>query len=124
MSADLHTLVAPFSGIVVSLPREVAAPVRAGTPVAVIEAMKMEHEVLAEHDGVVAGVAVAVGDAVTFVANRNINYTNAPTPSPDATSRAAAPPARTSPTCSIPAASSSTARSCSPPRSAAAPPGS
>jgi acetyl-CoA carboxylase carboxyltransferase component len=57
--------VAPFSGIVVSLPREVAAPVRAGTPVAVIEAMKMEHEVLAEHDGVVAGVAVAVGDAVT-----------------------------------------------------------
>src|SRR5207248_7332473 len=38
--------------------------VGAGTPLVVLEAMKMEHEVLAEADGVVRTVAVAVGEAV------------------------------------------------------------
>ena len=37
---------------------------RAGAPVVVLEAMKMEHEVLAEVDGVVRELAVAVGEAV------------------------------------------------------------
>ncbi len=55
-------LVAPFAGIVVAVAAE---RVSAGTPVVVIEAMKMEHEVLAEHDAVVVSLAVAVGDAVT-----------------------------------------------------------
>ncbi|MGI8711905.1 MAG: carboxyl transferase domain-containing protein [Solirubrobacteraceae bacterium] len=58
------TLVAPFAGTVVSVPHTVRQPVRAGAPVAVIEAMKMEHEVIAEHDATVTRVAVAVGETV------------------------------------------------------------
>jgi acetyl-CoA carboxylase carboxyltransferase component len=55
---------APFAGVVVALPRGVSERVGAGAPVAVLEAMKMEHEVLAETDGVVDELAVAIGDAV------------------------------------------------------------
>jgi acetyl-CoA carboxylase carboxyltransferase component len=55
---------APFAGVVVALPRAVSERVGAGSPVAVLEAMKMEHEVLAETDGVVGELAVAIGDAV------------------------------------------------------------
>ncbi len=59
------TLVAPFAGTVVALPHAARQTVAAGTPVAVIEAMKMEHEVLAEHDATVTDVRVAVGETVT-----------------------------------------------------------
>jgi acetyl-CoA carboxylase carboxyltransferase component len=38
--------------------------VRAGAPLVVLEAMKMEHEVLAEADGLVGALSVALGDAV------------------------------------------------------------
>jgi acetyl-CoA carboxylase carboxyltransferase component len=55
------TLVAPFAGTVVAVAGERVA---AGTPVVVIEAMKMEHEVVAEHDAVVISLAVAVGESV------------------------------------------------------------
>jgi acetyl-CoA carboxylase carboxyltransferase component len=58
------TLVAPFTGTVASVPPTIREAVRAGAPVVVIEAMKMEHEVVADHDGVVAELLVAVGDAV------------------------------------------------------------
>jgi acetyl-CoA carboxylase carboxyltransferase component len=58
------TLVAPFAGTVVSVPSRSGAPVSAGAPVVVIEAMKMEHEVVSGHDGVVAEVLVSAGDAV------------------------------------------------------------
>jgi acetyl-CoA carboxylase carboxyltransferase component len=58
------TLVAPFAGTVASVPPAIREAVRAGAPVVVIEAMKMEHEVVADHDGVVAELLVAVGDAV------------------------------------------------------------
>ena len=59
-----HSLRAPFAGVVVALPHAHEAHVRAGTPVVVLEAMKMEHEVLAQADGFVRELAVAVGDAV------------------------------------------------------------
>ncbi|HEV7586035.1 MAG TPA: carboxyl transferase domain-containing protein [Solirubrobacteraceae bacterium] len=55
---------AQFAGLVVSIPHGPDERVGAGTPLVVLEAMKMEHEVLAETDGVVASVAVAVGDSV------------------------------------------------------------
>ncbi|MGA9876118.1 MAG: carboxyl transferase domain-containing protein [Solirubrobacteraceae bacterium] len=55
---------APFAGVVVAVEHLPGAPVRAGAPLVVLEAMKMEHEVLAEHDAVVGRVEVAVGDAV------------------------------------------------------------
>jgi acetyl-CoA carboxylase carboxyltransferase component len=59
-----RSVIAPFAGVVVSIPHACEAHVAAGTPLVVLEAMKMEHEVLAEIDGVLRDVAVAVGDAV------------------------------------------------------------
>ncbi|MGO9489018.1 MAG: carboxyl transferase domain-containing protein [Solirubrobacteraceae bacterium] len=55
---------APFAGVVVALPHAGEERIRAGAPLVVLEAMKMEHEVLAETDGVIGELAVAVGDAV------------------------------------------------------------
>jgi len=57
-------VLAPFAGVVVAIPRVSDEPVGAGGALVVLEAMKMEHEVLAEIDGVVSELAVAVGDAV------------------------------------------------------------
>jgi acetyl-CoA carboxylase carboxyltransferase component len=61
--ADL-AVTAPFAGVVVAIARAQTEHVGEGSPLLVLEAMKMEHEVLAETAGVVAEVAVAVGDAV------------------------------------------------------------
>ena len=58
------SVTAPFAGVVVSVAHGADQPVRAGAPLLVLEAMKMEHEVLAETAGVVRSVAVTVGDAV------------------------------------------------------------
>jgi acetyl-CoA carboxylase carboxyltransferase component len=58
------TLFAPFAGTVVAVPHAVNQTVSAGTTVAVIEAMKMEHEVVADHAGTVTDVRVAVGETV------------------------------------------------------------
>ena len=58
-------VLAPFDAVVVALPLRAEERVRAGAPVVVLEAMKMEHEVLAEVDGVVRELAVAVGEAVS-----------------------------------------------------------
>jgi acetyl-CoA carboxylase carboxyltransferase component len=55
---------APFAGVVVSVARQADERVGAGAALLVLEAMKMEHEVLSESDGVVLRVEVAVGDAV------------------------------------------------------------
>ncbi len=55
---------AGFAAVVVALPYGPEDAVRGGAPLAVLEAMKMEHEILAEADGVVRAVAVAVGDTV------------------------------------------------------------
>jgi acetyl-CoA carboxylase carboxyltransferase component len=63
-SAAEHSVTAPFAGVVVAIPRELREHVGADTPLVVLEAMKMEHEVLALVDGVVASLEVAVGDAV------------------------------------------------------------
>lgn len=54
---------APMPGSVVAVHVEDGASVSAGTPLIAIEAMKMEHPVLAPHDGVVQ-LLVAVGDQV------------------------------------------------------------
>jgi acetyl-CoA carboxylase carboxyltransferase component len=59
-----HSVTAPFAGVVVAIPHGRDEPVGADTTVVVLEAMKMEHEVLAEVEGVVASLAVAVGDPV------------------------------------------------------------
>jgi acetyl-CoA carboxylase carboxyltransferase component len=63
-SAPEVAVTAPFAGVVVSVASEPDEQVGAGTALLVLEAMKMEHEVLAESSGVVSRVEVAVGDAV------------------------------------------------------------
>ena len=150
-------LLAPFAGTIVAVPVAENARVAAHAPVAIIEAMKMEHEIVAEQDATIARLAVAVGDAVTegqliatlsdagaipaagaeaepdpeshtraddpppaaraeptsrpsAPATRSASTPPGPTPWPSATSRTGAPRARTSPTCSTTARSSSTAR--------------
>ena len=57
------SVTAPFAGVVVAI-NGGSGPVAAGAPVVVLEAMKMEHEVLAETGGTIGELAVAVGDAV------------------------------------------------------------
>jgi acetyl-CoA carboxylase carboxyltransferase component len=57
-------IVAPFSATVIALARAEGEAVPAGAAVIVLEAMKMEHEVLAEAGGVVRRLEVRVGDAV------------------------------------------------------------
>jgi acetyl-CoA carboxylase carboxyltransferase component len=57
-------ITAPFAGVVVSVAHAPDEPVRTGSPLVVLEAMKMEHEVLAQTDGTVLRVAVAVGEPV------------------------------------------------------------
>jgi acetyl-CoA carboxylase carboxyltransferase component len=55
---------APFAGVVVAIEPKLGAAVHAEAAVVVLEAMKMEHEVLAGAHGTVARVEVQVGDAV------------------------------------------------------------
>jgi acetyl-CoA carboxylase carboxyltransferase component len=84
-------LVAPFAGTVVSAPSRIGEPVSAGAPVIVIEAMKMEHEVVAGRDGVLTEVLVSAGDAVAEGASLAVIEartaalpTRLATPTPDA----------------------------------------
>src|SRR5436190_13708105 len=58
------TVVAPFAGTVVAVWHDRHDSVVAGEPIVVLEAMKMEHEVVAELDGELRSVEVAVGDMV------------------------------------------------------------
>ncbi len=55
---------APFAGTVVAIAHEPGEPVPAGSALILLEAMKMEHEVVAEQGGTLKRVEVAVGDAV------------------------------------------------------------
>jgi acetyl-CoA carboxylase carboxyltransferase component len=65
MPANSETAVlAPFAGVVVAVGQKPGGPVRTGTALVVLEAMKMEHEVVARADGVVRRVEVTVGEAV------------------------------------------------------------
>tara|TARA_R110002167_G_scaffold9437_4_gene42997 strand:+ start:2575 stop:4566 length:1992 start_codon:yes stop_codon:yes gene_type:complete len=55
---------APMPGKIVATPAKPGDTVTKGQPVVVLEAMKMEHALVAPFDGVVGEVAVAVGDQV------------------------------------------------------------
>jgi len=56
---------APFAGTVVAVPHAIDEAVSAGTPLIVLEAMKMEHELLAGGDGTLEQLEVGVGDTVS-----------------------------------------------------------
>jgi acetyl/propionyl-CoA carboxylase alpha subunit len=58
------SLLAPMPGTVARIAVSTGHAVRAGTPVVVLEAMKMEHTVRAPHDGIVAEIGVREGQAV------------------------------------------------------------
>jgi propionyl-CoA carboxylase alpha chain len=51
-------------GNVVRIGADRGERVRSGQPVVVLEAMKMEHQIVAPADGLVAEVRVAIGDQV------------------------------------------------------------
>ena len=55
---------APMPGTVVSIKVNVGDKVESGTLVAVLEAMKMENEIFAGADGVIASVNASAGDSV------------------------------------------------------------
>ncbi len=57
-------LSSPIQGTIVSIDVSVDDWVRKGQPVAVVEAMKMEHVVVADRSGIVRAVTMAVGDIV------------------------------------------------------------
>jgi acetyl/propionyl-CoA carboxylase alpha subunit len=58
------TLRAPMPGKIVATPAKAGDAVSKGQPVVVLEAMKMEHALVAPFDGVVGEVGVSVGDQV------------------------------------------------------------
>ena len=57
-------LKAPIAGRVAQIQVELGQTVKAGTCVAILEAMKMENEIKCKHGGVVATIDVAAGDNV------------------------------------------------------------
>ena len=63
-SASDGSLRAPMPGKIVATPVKAGDAVTKGQPVVVLEAMKMEHALVAPFDGVVGAVGFAVGDQV------------------------------------------------------------
>ena len=59
------TVESPLDGNIISVNVKVGDTVRSGQTVAVLEAMKMENEILAECDGTVTAVHIGKGDHVT-----------------------------------------------------------
>ena len=57
-------LLSPMPGLVVALPAAEGDAVRAGQPLAVVDAMKMENVLRAERDGRIVAVRVEVGDSL------------------------------------------------------------
>ena len=63
-AADGGRLTAPMPGKVVGFLAQAGDSVKRGQPLAVMEAMKMEHTISAPHDGIVEELLYAVGDQV------------------------------------------------------------
>ncbi|MFW8637177.1 acetyl/propionyl/methylcrotonyl-CoA carboxylase subunit alpha [Cribrihabitans pelagius] len=61
---DLNVIEAPMPGLVKAVFTEAGQSVKEGDRLAVLEAMKMEHSLLAARDGVVAEVLASAGDQV------------------------------------------------------------
>ncbi len=55
---------APMPGKIIAVKKDAGAAVKKGEVILVLEAMKMENEIVAPQDGTVASVNVAAGDAV------------------------------------------------------------
>lgn len=59
-----NSITAPLPGVILSIKVNVGDMVKAGQTVAVLEAMKMENDILTEHDGTVRSINVEKGDSV------------------------------------------------------------
>lgn len=59
-------IVAPLSGRVIEIMVKTGDRVRKDQVVAVLEAMKMDNELIAEADGVVSSVNVSEGELISF----------------------------------------------------------
>lgn len=62
--AGADAVVSPMQATVLSIQAEEGAEVRAGQPLAVLEAMKMEHVILAPHAGIVRAIMAGVGQTL------------------------------------------------------------
>ena len=58
------SLKSPLPGMILAIKVKVGDTVREGQPVAVLEAMKMENEILSDHDGTVTEIHVEKGETV------------------------------------------------------------
>ncbi len=63
---DRMDIVAPLSGRVIEIMVKTGDRVRKDQVVAVLEAMKMDNELIAETDGVVSSVNVSEGELISF----------------------------------------------------------
>ena len=63
-AADASRLLAPMTGCVLAVLAKPGERVAKGQRVVVLEAMKMQHEIVAERDGILAHIAVKPGDQV------------------------------------------------------------
>ncbi|MGN8816913.1 acetyl-CoA carboxylase biotin carboxyl carrier protein subunit [Oribacterium sp. HCP28S3_H8] len=54
----------PMPGKILAVKKNPGDTVKAGDPILVLEAMKMENDIVAPQDGTVASINVSVGDAV------------------------------------------------------------
>jgi propionyl-CoA carboxylase alpha chain len=59
-----NLLLSPISGLVVAVKTEVGASVKAGQELAIIEAMKMENIITAEHDAKISKIHIKAGDNI------------------------------------------------------------
>lgn len=63
-AAGSITVTSPMPGKILNVKASVGAAVKKGDVVMILEAMKMENEIVAPEDGTVASINVAAGDAV------------------------------------------------------------
>ena len=63
-SAGSIVVSAPMPGKILNIKSSVGASVKKGEVILILEAMKMENEVVAPEDGTVASINVAAGDSV------------------------------------------------------------
>ncbi len=73
-AAGANKINAPMPGTIVDVKVKVGDTVSNGTPIAVLEALKMENDIVSDRDGVIASINVNKGDSVetgTLVATIN-----------------------------------------------------
>ena len=63
-SAGSVTVASPMPGKILSVKTEVGKSVKRGEVLMILEAMKMENEIVSPEDGTIASVNVGVGDSV------------------------------------------------------------